>query len=103
MTSQWYCDAPTLAKAAIKAVEDGTTKIVPEVNKKVYFNWMNNITPWCISRQIWWGHQIPAWYGPEDSVFVEETEEEAYKAARAKFGNDVVLTRDDDVLDTWFS
>jgi len=103
LTSQWYCDAPTLAKAAIKAVEDGTTKIVPEVNKKVYFNWMNNITPWCISRQIWWGHQIPAWYGPEDSVFVEETEEEAYKAARAKFGNDVVLTRDDDVLDTWFS
>jgi len=103
LTSQWYCDAPFLAKAAIKAVEDGKTKIIPEVNRKIYFNWMENIQPWCISRQIWWGHQVPAWYGPEDSVFVEETEEEAYAEARKKFGNDVKLVRDDDVLDTWFS
>ncbi|MDH3382332.1 MAG: valine--tRNA ligase, partial [Flavobacteriaceae bacterium] len=103
LTDQWYCDAETLAKPALKAVEDGRTEIMPSSMKKTYYQWMNNIQPWCISRQIWWGHQIPAWFGPEGSVFVEETEEEAYVAAKKKFGDDVKLERDSDVLDTWFS
>lgn len=103
LSDQWYCDAHTLAQPAIKAVEEGRTQLIPASMNKTYFNWMNNIQPWCISRQLWWGHQIPAWFGPESSVFVAETEEEAYSEARAKFGDDVVLKRDDDVLDTWFS
>lgn len=103
LTDQWYCDAKTLAQPAIKAVEEGRTQIVPKTWEKTYFDWMYNIQPWCISRQLWWGHQIPAWYGPENSVFVAETEEEAYAEAREKFGADVKLERDPDVLDTWFS
>ncbi len=103
LTDQWYCDAKTLAAPAIKAVEDGRTQFVPKSWENTYFDWMRNIQPWCISRQLWWGHQIPAWYGPDNSVFVAETEEEAYAEARAKFGADVSLTRDPDVLDTWFS
>ena len=103
LTDQWYCDAKTLAQPAIKAVEEGRTQIVPKTWEKTYFDWMYNIQPWCISRQLWWGHQIPAWYGPENSVFVAETEEEAYAEAREKFGPDVKLERDPDVLDTWFS
>ncbi len=103
LTDQWYCDAKTLAQPAIKAVEEGRTQFVPKTWEKTYFDWMYNIQPWCISRQLWWGHQIPAWYGPEGSVFVAETEEEAYAEARAKFGEGVKLDRDPDVLDTWFS
>ncbi len=103
LTDQWYCDAATLAKPAIEAVETGKTKFVPENWSKTYFEWMRNIQPWCISRQLWWGHQIPAWYSEDGEIFVAETEEEAYVAARAKLGNDVKLTRDEDVLDTWFS
>jgi len=103
LTDQWYVDAPTLAKPAIEAVETGRTVFVPKSWENTYFEWMRNIQPWCVSRQIWWGHQIPAWYAPDGSIFVEETEEEAYVAARAKLGADVVLTRDTDVLDTWFS
>ena len=103
LTEQWYVDAATLAKPAIAAVEKGDTVFVPKNWEKTYFEWMNNIQPWCVSRQLWWGHQIPAWYGPDGAVFVEESEEAALAAARAKFGNDVVLTRDEDVLDTWFS
>jgi valyl-tRNA synthetase len=103
LSEQWYCDAKTLAEPAIRAVEEGKTKFVPEKWENTYYDWMRNIQPWCISRQLWWGHQIPAWYGPDDQVFVEETEEEAYKSARAHYGRDVELRRDEDVLDTWFS
>ncbi|WP_188092221.1 valine--tRNA ligase [Azospirillum sp. B21] len=103
LTDQWYVDAATLAKPAIEAVETGKTVFVPKQWENTYFEWMRNIQPWCISRQIWWGHQIPAWYGPDGTFFVEETEEEARAAAAKHYGKDVELTRDADVLDTWFS
>ena len=103
LTDQWYVDAATLAKPAIAAVEKGDTVFVPKNWEKTYYEWMHNIQPWCISRQLWWGHQIPAWYAEDGSVFVEESEEAAKAAARAHFGKDVALTRDEDVLDTWFS
>lgn len=103
LTEQWYVDAATLAKPAIEAVEQGRTKFVPENWSKTYFEWMRNIEPWCVSRQLWWGHQIPAWYGPDDTVFVEETEEDAQREADAHYGESVTLRRDEDVLDTWFS
>ncbi len=103
LTDQWYCDAPTLAKPAIEAVETGKTVFVPKQWENTYFEWMRNIQPWCISRQLWWGHQIPAWYGPDGDVFVEETEEEALAAAEKAYGEKVDLRRDEDVLDTWFS
>ena len=103
LTDQWYVDAKTLAQPALKAVETGETVFEPKHWEKTYFEWLRNIEPWCVSRQLWWGHRIPAWFGPEGSIFVEETEEEAYAAARAQFGADVVLNRDEDVLDTWFS
>ncbi|MFH1158569.1 MAG: valine--tRNA ligase [Pseudomonadota bacterium] len=103
LTDQWYCDAKTLAAPAIRAVEEGRTQFIPANWAKTYYEWMNNIQPWCISRQIWWGHRIPAWYGPEGSVFVAETEEEVYAEAKKKFGANVKLERDPDVLDTWFS
>ncbi|WP_259779913.1 valine--tRNA ligase [Aestuariispira ectoiniformans] len=103
LTDQWYVDAKTLAKPAIEAVEDGRVKFVPEQWTKTYYEWMYNIQPWCVSRQLWWGHQIPAWYGPDGEVFVETSEEEAQKAAEAHYGKAVELKRDDDVLDTWFS
>ncbi|HVY13023.1 MAG TPA: valine--tRNA ligase, partial [Alphaproteobacteria bacterium] len=99
LTEQWYCDAATLAKPALEAVEKGGTVFVPKQWENTYFEWMRNIQPWCISRQLWWGHQIPAWYGPDGKVFVAETEEEA----QAQAGKGVTLKRDDDVLDTWFS
>jgi len=103
LTDQWYCDAATLAKPAIEAVETGKTQFVPKAWEKTYFEWMRNIQPWCISRQLWWGHRIPAWYGPDGQVFVAETAEEAIAAAKAHYGDDVDLTQDEDVLDTWFS
>ena len=103
LTDQWYVDAATLAKPAIEAVEQGRTKFVPENWSKTYFEWLRNIQPWCISRQLWWGHQIPAWYGPDGEVFVELSEEDAQAAAQAHYGRDVEITRDEDVLDTWFS
>jgi valyl-tRNA synthetase len=103
LTDQWYVDAATLAKPAIAAVEQGRIKFVPQQWENTYFEWMRNIQPWCVSRQIWWGHQVPAWYGPDDTVFVEETEAAAAKAARAHYGKDMPLRRDEDVLDTWFS
>jgi len=99
LTEQWYVNAAELAKPAIAAVEKGKTKFVPANWDKTYFEWMRNIQPWCVSRQLWWGHQIPAWYGSDGKVYVEETEE----AARAAAGAGVTLTRDEDVLDTWFS
>jgi valyl-tRNA synthetase len=103
LTDQWYCDARVLAGPALAAVEDGRTRFVPSQWENTFFDWMRNIQPWCISRQLWWGHRIPAWYGPDGAVFVAETEEEAQRAASAKYGNPAPLRRDEDVLDTWFS
>ena len=122
LTDQWYVDAKTLARPAIAAVRNGTTTFVPKNWEKTYFDWMENIQPWCVSRQLWWGHQIPAWYGPDGKVFVAETEDEAVGNAlgyyveqeviTAEQGREMALdrnkregfiTRDEDVLDTWFS
>jgi valyl-tRNA synthetase len=103
LTDQWFCDAWTMAQPAIAAVEDGRTRFVPRQWENTFFEWMRNIQPWCISRQLWWGHQIPAWYGPDGAVFVAETEAEALREAEAKYGEKVALRRDEDVLDTWFS
>ena len=99
LTDQWYVNAAELAKPAIEAVRSGATQFVPKSWEKTYFNWMENIQPWCVSRQLWWGHQIPAWYTPDGTCIVAETGIEA----QAKAGSDVCLTRDQDVLDTWFS
>jgi len=103
LMDQWYVNAEKLVQPAIKAVEDGRTKFVPERWNKTYFEWMRNIQPWCISRQLWWGHRIPAWYGPDGQVFVEANEEDALASAAKHYGKAVELTRDNDVLDTWFS
>lgn len=103
MTDQWFVDAPKLAVAAIKAVEDGDMQFVPKSYEKTYFEWMRNIQPWCISRQLWWGHQMPIWYGPDGEIFCEENEDEAKAAAAKYYGKEVELTRETDVLDTWFS
>ncbi len=103
LSDQWYLDAHTLAQPAIKAVEDGKTRFVPKQYENVFFEWMRNIQPWNISRQLWWGHQIPAWYGPDGKVFVELTEDEAHASAKAHYNATVQLRRDTDVLDTWFS
>ncbi|MER9305493.1 valine--tRNA ligase [Mesorhizobium sp. M0496] len=121
LTEQWFVDNKTLGKPALESVREGRTRFVPRNWENTYFNWLENIEPWCISRQLWWGHQIPAWYGPDGRVFVEKTEEEALQAAieyylalegpwkawvedkleNFKLGE--ILTRDEDVLDTWFS
>ncbi|MEO4040392.1 valine--tRNA ligase [Hoeflea sp. CAU 1731] len=103
LTDQWYVDAEVLARPAIASVREGRTKFVPKNWEKTYFEWMENIQPWCISRQLWWGHQIPAWYGPDEHIFVAKTEEEAIAAAAEHYGENVALVRDEDVLDTWFS
>ena len=103
MTDQWFVDAPVLAKEAIRAVEQGEMEFVPKSYEKTYFEWMRNIQPWCISRQLWWGHQMPIWYGPDGTIFCEESEEEAQTAAEKHYGKSVALTRETDVLDTWFS
>ncbi len=104
VTEQWFLDAEKLAGPAIEAVESGETRFVPDHWQNLYFEWMRNIRPWCISRQIWWGHQIPVWYGEDGKTFVCKNESEAYKAAREFYGkDDVKLKRDEDVLDTWFS
>ena len=103
LMDQWYVNAEKLAQPAIKAVEDGRTKFVPERWNKTYFEWMRNIQPWCISRQLWWGHRIPAWYGPDGQVFVEANADDALASAAKHYGKAVELTRDNDVLDTWFS
>jgi valyl-tRNA synthetase len=103
LTVQWYCNAAELAKPAIEAVETGRTTFVPQQWENTFFAWMRDIQPWCISRQLWWGHRIPAWYGPDGTVFVEETEAEAEAAATVHYGAPTPITRDDDVLDTWFS
>jgi valyl-tRNA synthetase len=122
LTDQWYVDANTMAQPAMAAVRSGATAFVPKNWEKTYFEWMENIQPWCISRQLWWGHQIPAWYGPDGKVFVAETEEEAVGNALGYYAEQEVITpeqgremaldplkregfitRDEDVLDTWFS
>jgi valyl-tRNA synthetase len=103
LTEQWYLNVTPLAEKALQAVEEGRTRFVPEHWTNVYYNWMRNIQPWCISRQLWWGHQIPVWYGPDGGIFVEETESEARAAAAKHYGREVTLRRDEDVLDTWFS
>jgi valyl-tRNA synthetase len=121
LTDQWYVNAAELAKPAVASVREGRTRFVPKSWEKTYFDWMENIQPWCISRQLWWGHQIPAWYGPDGHVFVEKTEQEALDAAveyylalegpwkawvedrLENFEPEKILTRDEDVLDTWFS
>jgi valyl-tRNA synthetase len=122
LTDQWYVDAKELARPAMSAVRSGETTFVPKNWEKTYFEWMENIQPWCISRQLWWGHQIPAWYGPDGKVFVAETEEEAIghalgfyveqdvitveqgaEMARDPAKREGFITRDEDVLDTWFS
>ena len=103
LTDQWYVDARTLAQPAIRAVEQGDTTFEPASYSKIYFEWLRNIEPWCISRQLWWGHQIPAWYGPDGEIFVAETEDDARAAAREHYGAETALHRDEDVLDTWFS
>ncbi len=103
LTDQWYVDVKPLAQRALGAVRDGRTKITPESWNKVYFDWLENIEPWCVSRQLWWGHQIPAWYGPDGEVFVAESEAAAQALAMGHYGGPVALTRDEDVLDTWFS
>ena len=98
LTDQWFVDAKTLAAPALKAVQDGTTKLIPGNADKVYFNWLNDIQPWCISRQLWWGHQIPVWYDEDGKEYCAHSEDEAVAMAGGK-----ALTRDEDVLDTWFS
>jgi valyl-tRNA synthetase len=103
LTDQWYVKAAELARPALAAVRNGRTKFVPERFAADYTRWLENIIPWCISRQLWWGHQIPAWYGPDGEVFVEETENLALAAAQRHYGSRVNLRRDEDVLDTWFS
>ncbi|MCS6625363.1 valine--tRNA ligase [Roseibacterium beibuensis] len=103
LTDQWYVDAHTMAQPAIKAVEQGDTVFEPKSYEKIYFEWLRNIEPWCISRQLWWGHRIPAWYGPDGTIFVEESEDEARAAARHHYGAETPLIQDEDVLDTWFS
>jgi valyl-tRNA synthetase len=103
LTDQWYVNARKLAKPAIEAVKRGRTNFVPKQWDNTYFHWMENIQPWCISRQLWWGHQIPAWYGPDGKVFVAENEAEAQAEANKHYGKPTALTRDEDVLDTWFS
>ena len=103
LTEQWYADAKKLAEAPLAAARDGRVKFVPERGREDFFRWMENIEPWCVSRQLWWGHQIPAWYGPDKKVFVALSEEEAKSEARVHYGKDVALERDPDVLDTWFS
>ncbi len=121
LTDQWFADAKTLAEPAIASVREGRTNFVPKNWEKTYFDWMENIEPWCISRQLWWGHQIPAWYGPDGQCFVEKSEEEALDAAiqhylahegpwkawvqekLENFKPGEILIRDEDVLDTWFS
>ncbi|WP_395711389.1 valine--tRNA ligase [Reyranella sp.] len=103
LTEQWYADAKALAQEPIAAARDGRVTFVPERGRDEFFRWMENIEPWCISRQLWWGHQIPAWYGPDRKIFVAMSEAEARAEARAHYGRDVALERDPDVLDTWFS
>lgn len=103
VSKQWFVKMKPLAEQALEVVKNGKVKLMPKRWEKVYYNWLENIRDWCISRQIWWGHRIPAWYGPDNKIFVAKSEEEAYAEARAHYGSDVQLREETDVLDTWFS
>lgn len=103
LTDQWFMHVSALAEKALVCVEDGEVALFPESWKATYRHWMSHIQPWCISRQLWWGHQLPVWYGPDQKPFVAETAEEALAEAKTFYGKAVDLTQDDDVLDTWFS
>jgi len=103
LTEQWFADAKFLSKKAIQVVKNKKTNFFPNNWSKTYFQWMNNIQPWCISRQLWWGHRIPAWYSNEKKIFVASNEKEAHKLAKKYYKKKVKLNRDEDVLDTWFS
>jgi valyl-tRNA synthetase len=103
LTQQWFVDAGKLAKKALEAVEDKTTSFIPENWTETYYQWMRNIHPWCISRQIWWGHSIPVWYGPNEEIIVTDSQEAAQQLAVQRYGKNLPLTQDSDVLDTWFS
>lgn len=103
LSEQWWVKMEPLAKPAIDAVRNGDIKIVPERFNRVYFNWMENIRDWCISRQLWWGHRIPIWYGPDGHAFAARSESDAQEQAIAHYGDAVHLEQDPDVLDTWFS
>ncbi|QQR35258.1 valine--tRNA ligase [Devosia oryziradicis] len=103
LTDQWWVKADVLAQPALASVREGRTRFVPQQYENTYFAWLENIKPWCISRQLWWGHQIPAWYGPDNEAFVAHNEAEAQALATAHYGKPVALKRDEDVLDTWFS
>ena len=103
LTDQWFCNAKKLAIDPIKSVKENITSFVPKNWENTFFNWMENIQPWCISRQLWWGHQIPAWYGPDNKSFVALSQEDAKLMAQNHYGKEVELKQDEDVLDTWFS
>ena len=103
LTDQWFVDTSRVAKRALEAVRNKEVEIVPEQWKATYYHWLENIQPWCVSRQLWWGHRIPAWYGPDGRVFVAHDEAEAKAYAFTHYGEEVTLTQDEDVLDTWFS
>ena len=103
LTDQWFVDTKEIGRRALEAVENGEVKMYPENMKNTYYEWMRNLQPWCISRQLWWGHQVPVWYGPDGHMFCEETEEQAKAEALKYYGEEKTLTRDTDVLDTWFS
>lgn len=103
LTEQWYMDAEALAQPALEVVQAGKVRFVPENWTNTYRDWMENIQPWCISRQLWWGHRIPAWYGPDGTIFVAMTAEDAQRQAQEHYGHPCTLEQDEDVLDTWFS
>tara|TARA_Y100001970_G_scaffold45393_1_gene56989 strand:- start:8303 stop:10930 length:2628 start_codon:yes stop_codon:yes gene_type:complete len=103
LTDQWFCNAKKLSLEPIQSVKKQVSNFIPKQWEKTFFNWMNNIQPWCISRQLWWGHQIPAWYGPDNEIFVALSEDEARQNAKIHYGEDQQLYQDEDVLDTWFS
>ncbi|MCX6101558.1 MAG: class I tRNA ligase family protein, partial [Candidatus Bipolaricaulota bacterium] len=103
LSTQWFVRMEPLARAALQAVKDGRIQFVPDRWTKLYYDWLENIRDWCISRQLWWGHRIPVWYGPDGHEFVARSEEDAVAAAHAHYGKAVELRQDEDVLDTWFS
>jgi valyl-tRNA synthetase len=103
LTDQWYVNVKPLAERSMAEVRKGKTRFVPQQYERTFFQWLENIEPWCVSRQLWWGHQIPAWYGPDGGYIVARSADEAKDLAQAKWGRQVELTRDEDVLDTWFS
>ena len=103
VSKQWFVKTETLAQKALEVVRNGEIKIMPKRMEKIYYNWLENIRDWCISRQLWWGHRIPAWYGPDKYIFVARDENEAKEMAVKHYGKEVELIQEEDVLDTWFS